>query len=127
MHDRNFVHLDETLRFGWPISKSDARPQGVVVFPRVSDDETCLLDRVEGFAVELLAQEAGVEALALPGIQKAARLNFCYSRALGVGAVREFPGNELAAIRIIFPKCHVSSVMACTVDHFGCGLAIFES
>ena len=77
MHDRPLVHLDDTFRCGWPVSKGAVRPNGVVVSSPGFDDDPRLLECVEEFAVKQFVAEAGIKALAMAIFPRRVWLDEC--------------------------------------------------
>lgn len=65
MHCRSLVYLDVGLRSWWSVAQRAVRPDVVVVPAPPFDQDLCLAQGVEDFAVEQLVAETGVETLAV--------------------------------------------------------------
>ena len=65
VHDWLLVHRDDGFWCRRAVAQCTVGSFGIVVFPPAFDDDLCLAQRVEDFAVEQLISEAGIEALTI--------------------------------------------------------------
>ena len=65
VHDWPLIHLDDGFGGRWAVIQSTVWSFCVVVFPPFFDQDLCLAQAVEDFAVQELIPEPGIEAFAV--------------------------------------------------------------
>ena len=65
VHERSLVHRDDGFGRWRAVAQCTVGPLCVVVFSPLFDDNLCLIEGVEDFAVQQLVPQSGVKAFAI--------------------------------------------------------------